>query len=129
MPRDHLFRQIDGAVDFKHIYDFVEELFCKENGSPSVDPVVLFKIIMIQQLFGIPSPRRTMEEIKVNVAYRCFLGYALSDELPHFSTVSYNFRHRFTPDTIEQVFQWILYEANRAGCLAPEAVFIDRTHI
>lgn len=129
VPKDHLLRQIDGAVDFIHIYDFVEELYCKDNGRPSVDPVVLFKIVMIQHLFGISSLRRTMEEIKVNVAYRWFLGYALSDELPHFSTVSYNFRHRFTSDTIEQVFQWILYEANRAGCLAPEAVYIDGTHI
>lgn len=129
VPKDHLLRQIDGAVDFMHIYDFVEELYCKDNGRPSVDPVVLFKIVMIQHLFGIPSLRRTMEEIKVNVAYRWFLGYALSDELPHFSTVSYNFRHRFTSDTIEQVFQWVLYEANHAGCLAPEAVYIDGTHI
>lgn len=129
VPRDHLLRQIDGAVDFIHIYDFVEELYCKDNGRPSVDPVVLFKIVMIQHLFGIPFLRRTMEEIKVNVAYRWFLGYALSDKLPHFSTVSYNFRHRFTSDTIEQVFQRILYEANRAGCLAPEAVYIDGTHI
>lgn len=46
-----------------------------------------------------------------------------------FSTVSYSFRHRFTSDTIEQVFQWILYEANPAGCLVPEAVYIDGRHI
>lgn len=81
VPRNHLLRQIDGAVDFIHIYDFVEELYYKDNGRPSVDPVVLFKIVMLQHLFGIPSLRRTMEEIKVNVAYRCFFRYALSDEL------------------------------------------------
>ena len=39
------------------------------------------------------------------------------------------FRHRFTSDTIEQVFQWILWEANRAGCLSLEAVYLDGTHI
>ena len=99
VPKDHLLRQIDGAVDFIHIYDFVEELYCKDNGRPSVDPVVLFKIVMIQHLFGIASLRRTMEEIKVNVAYRWFLGYGLTDETPHFSTISYNFRHRFNADT------------------------------
>ena len=44
-----------------------------------------------------------MEEIKVNVAYRWFLGYTYRDELPYFSTVSYSFRHRFTSDTIEMV--------------------------
>ena len=57
------------------------------------------------------------------------LGYTLNEELPHFSTVSYNFRHRFTEQTAEQVFSWILEEANRAGYLEPEAVFADGTHI
>lgn len=46
--------------------------------------------------------------------------------LPYFSTISYNFKHRFTP---EQIFTWILSEANKAGCLDPEVVFIDGTHI
>ena len=32
----------------------------------------------------------------------------------HFSTVSYNFRHRFTVETVEQVFAWILSEAVHA---------------
>jgi hypothetical protein len=65
----------------------------------------------------------------MNIAYRWFLGYTLNEELPHFSTVSYNFKHRFTEETVEKVFSWILQEANRAGYLAPEAVFVDGTHI
>ena len=57
------------------------------------------------------------------------MGYTLNEELPHFSTVSYNFRHRFTEQTAEQVFSRILEEAGRAGYLEPEAVFVDGTHI
>ena len=129
VPTDHLLRKVDAAIDFNHLYDFVGELYCKDNGRPSVDPMVLFKIVLIQHLFGIPSLRRTMAEIQVNIAYRWFLGYALSDELPHFSTVSYNFRHRYSDQTVEQMFEWILTEASRAGCLSPEAVYIDSTHI
>ena len=43
--------------------------------------------------------------------------------------MSYNFRRRYTPETIELVFQWILKEAGTAGALTPAAVFIDGTHI
>jgi Transposase and inactivated derivatives len=129
VPSDHLLRRIDAAVDFEHLYDFVEDLYCEDNGRPSVDPVVLFKIVLIQHLYGIPSLRRTMKEIEMNIAYRWFLGYTLNEQLPHFSTVSYNFRHRFTEQTVEQVFSWILQEANSAGYLEPEAVFVDGTHI
>ena len=27
------------------------------------------------------------------------------------------------------MFEWVLTEASRAGCLSPEAVYIDSTHI
>ena len=107
----------------------VELLYCEDNGRPNIDPVVLFKMVLIQHLYGLPSLRRTAEEVSLNVAYRWFLGYTLQEETPHFSTVSYNFRHRFTEETVDQVFAWILDEVAKAGYLSPKAVFIDGTHI
>ena len=129
VPEDHLLRKIDSAIDFEQIYEFVDDLYCKDNGRPSIDPIVLFKMVLLQHLYGIPSLRRTCEEIKMNVAYRWFLGYLMSEEIPHFSTISYNFRNRFTGNTIEKIFYWILSEIERAGYLTPETVFVDGTHI
>lgn len=129
VPQGHLLRQISKAVDFSKIYDFVEELYCDGNGRPSIDPVVLFKMVLIQHLYGLPSLRRTADEVSLNIAYRWFLGYGLQEETPHFSTLSYNFRHRFNADTIDKIFAWVLSEAAEAGYLKPEAVFIDGTHI
>ena len=129
VPQDHLLRKIEDAVDFSMLYEIVGELYCHNNGRPSVDPVVLFKIVFIQHLYGIPSLHRTCEEIKMNVAYRWFLGYLMNEQLPHFSTVSHNFKHRFTEETINKVFEWILREVEKHGYLSPEAVFVDGTHI
>ncbi len=129
VPENHLLRKIDRAVDFTRIYDFVSELYCEDNGRPSVDPVVIFKMVMIQHLFGLRSLRQTQGEVEVNVAYRWFLGYTMSQQIPHFSTISYAFRHRFTEETIEQIFRWILEEVAKAGYLKPEVVFVDGTHI
>ena len=129
VPQDHLLRKIDRAVDFNRLYEMVEPLYCEDNGRPSIDPVVLFKMVLIQHLYGLPSLRRTAEEVSLNNAYRWFLGYSLQEETPHFSTVSYNFRHRFTEETVDQVFRWILEEVAQAGYLSPKAVFIDGTHI
>ena len=103
IPKDHLLRKIDEAVDFNKIYEFVEELYCPDNGRPSIDPVVLFKMTLIQHIFGIPSLRRTAEEVRANIYYRWFLGYLLNEETPHFSTVSYNFKYRYTSETIEKI--------------------------
>ncbi len=129
VPENHLLRKIDAAVDWEQLYGKVVELYCEENGRPGVDPVVLFKMVLIQHIYGLPSLRRTAEEVGVNVAYRWFLGYTLNEETPHFSTVSYNFKHRFTEETIGKIFVWIREEASEAGYLSPEAVFIDGTHI
>ena len=129
VPKGHLLRKIDAAVNFARIYELVEDLYCEDNGRPSCDPVVLFKLVMIQHLFGIRSLRQTMRDAEVNVAYRWFLGYTMSQQLPHFATISYAFRHRFTAEVIEGVFRWILEEVARAGYLSAEVVFVDGTHI
>ena len=70
VPQEHLLRKIDAAVDFTHIYELVEDLYCEDNGRPSCDPVVLFKLVLIQHLFGIRSLRQTMRDAEVNVAWR-----------------------------------------------------------
>lgn len=129
VPADHLLRKIESAIDFTYIYEIVEDLYCADNGRPGIDPVVIFKMVLIQHLYGLPSLRRTVEEIKMNVAYRWFLGYLMNEPIPHFSTISYNFKHRYTEKTIEEIFYWILKEISKAGYLSPEVVFIDGTHI
>ena len=75
VPQEHLLRQISAAVDFSKIYEFVKELYCDDNGRPSIDPVVLFKMVLIQHLYGLPSLQRTADEVSLNIAYRWFLGY------------------------------------------------------
>ena len=58
-------------------------------------------IVLLQHLDRSVSLRGTLRRAQTDVAYRRFLRHTLSEELPHFSTVSYNFRHRFTQETIE----------------------------
>ena len=64
VPKERLLRKIDAAVDFTRLYEMVEPLYCEDNGRPSIDPVVLFKMVLIQHLYGLPSLRRTAEEVK-----------------------------------------------------------------
>ena len=46
VPAEHLLRKIDAAVDFNRVYEMVEALYSEDNGRPSVDPVVLFKMVV-----------------------------------------------------------------------------------
>jgi len=92
VPADHPLRQIDAAIDFIKIYEFAGDSYCRDNGRPSIEPVVLLKIVRIQHTYGICSLRRTLKEVGMDMAYRCFIDYPLNEQIPHFSTVSYNFK-------------------------------------
>ena len=89
VPKEHLLRKIDAAVDFTQLYEMVEPLYCEDNGRPSIDPVVLFKMVLIQHLYGLPSLRRTADEVSANICYRWFWDTRCRRKPPHFSTVSY----------------------------------------
>ena len=52
VPEDHLLRKIDAYVDFNFIYDFVCDKYCQDNGRPSIDPVALIKIPLVQCMFA-----------------------------------------------------------------------------
>ncbi len=130
VPKDHILRKIDKAINFSFIYDLVKDRYSEDTGRPSIDPVVLFKIVFIQYLFGIRSMRQTIREIEVNAAYRWFLGYDWNDSVPHFTTFGKNYSRRFEgTDIFEQIFAHILLEAVKLKYVDPKAVFIDSTHI
>ncbi len=130
VPEDHLVRKLDACIDFSFIYDLVKDKYSTETGRPSIDPVVLFKIVFIQYIFGIKSMRQTIAEIETNVAYRWFLGYGLNDKVSHFTTFGKNYVRRFKGTNIfEKIFMHILKQAIDAGFVKVDAVFIDATHV
>ena len=130
VPEDHLVRKLENAIDWSFIYEMVADSYCEDNGRPSLDPVILIKLPVVQYMFGIRSMRQTIQEIKVNNAYRWFLGLGLHDAVPHFSTFGKNYMRRFKDsDLFEQIFQKILKECMEAGLVDESVVFVDSTHV
>ncbi|HEY0222353.1 MAG TPA: transposase [Lactovum miscens] len=130
MPQEHYLREIAHAVDFKFIYDLLAPLYDLETGWPSLDPVLLIKLPLLQYLEGIKRLRETVKQVQVNVAYRWFLGLSLEDEVPHFSTFGKNYTRRFEgTDLFEQIFFGILAQCQEAGFVDSRTLFIDGTHI
>lgn len=88
VPQNSLFRKIDKYIDFSFIYDKIKDLYSENNGRPSIDLVVLFKLVFIQALDGIKSKRKTCEKIKVGAEYRVFLGISFEYDTSNYSTSS-----------------------------------------
>ena len=74
-------------VSFDFIYDLLAPYY-PATGRPSVDPVSMFKMLLIGYLYGIKSERRLVEEVQLNIAYRWFCGFELDDTIPNHSTFS-----------------------------------------
>lgn len=130
VPQDHLLRIIDKAIDWTFIYDLVRDKYSEEKGRPSIDPVTLIKIPLIQYLYGIKSMRQTIKEIEVNMAYRWFLGLELYDSVPHFSTFGKNYTRRFKDtDLFEQIFARILEDCMKYHLVDTDTIFVDSTHV
>ena len=128
VPEESLFRKVDKYIDFTFIYEEVKDLYSLDNGRPSIDPVVLFKLVFIQALDGIKSMRKLCEKIKVDAEYRWFLGIPFGSETPHFSTFSKNYERRFKGKNVfENIFINIVKQAERYGMLNDE-FFMDSTH-
>jgi len=129
VPQDSLFRKIDKYIDFTFIYDEVKDLYCENNGRPSIDPVILFKIIFIQALDGLKSMRQTCKKIKVDAEYRWFLGIPFGYDTPHFSTFGKNYERRFKDtDIFEKIFINIVKQAIKYNLIDGETFYTDSTH-
>lgn len=129
VPEDSIFRKIDKYIDFTFIWEEVKELYSEDNGRPSIDPVVLFKLVFIQAIDGMKSMRQTCKKIKVDAEYRWFLGIPFGKDTPHFSTFSKNYERRWKDsDVFEKIFVEIVRQAMKYHLIDGKTFYTDSTH-
>ena len=130
VPNDHLLRKINKCLDFSFIRDKTKHLYCSNNGRPAIDPIILFKMLFIGYFYGIRSERQLVREIQVNVAYRWFLKYDLTDKIPDASTISQNRRRRFNDtDICQEIFDEIVRQAITLKLADGKTLYSDSTHL
>jgi transposase len=125
VPAGHLLRRVTEAVDFRMARRLTAR-FYSHTGQPSVDPVVLFKMALLGYLNGLPSERRLADEIRVNLAYRWYVGYDLDEAIPDHSVLS-KARRRFGPTVYEAFFTDVVRQCERAGLIRGDRLFLDST--
>lgn len=129
VPKDHLVRDINEFIDWDFIYDICDPLYSSIGGE-RVDPVILFKMMMINIIFGIHSMRKTCKEIEVNAAYRWFLGISFADKVPDHSTFSQNYIRKFKDNDVAiKIFMHIIEVLKDNGLIDLTTVFSDGTHL
>ena len=121
--------EIERMVSFDFIYDLLAPYY-PATGRPSVDPVSMFKMLLIGYLYGIKSERRLVEEVQLNIAYRWFCGFELDDTIPNHSTFSKTRTRKWQQSSLfQKAFYEIVKQCIDSGLIDGEAMAADGSYI
>jgi transposase len=128
IPKDHLLRKIDGVIELSFVRKLTKKYYSDEEGRPSIDPEVYFRMQIIGYLYGIRSERQLCEEIQVNLAYRWFVGFSLEDEIPDHSSLT-KIRNRLGERTYREIFERIVERCKESGLVRGDQIISDSTYV
>ena len=129
IPDNHLLRKINRIISFDYIYDLLAPYY-PATGRPSIDPVSMFKMLLVGYLYGIKSERRLEEEVRLNIAYRWFCGFELDDAIPDHSTFSKTRTRKWRQsDLFRKVFQEIVKQCIVNDLVDGKAMAADGSYI
>ena len=127
IPSDHLLRRLSAAVDFSFVTGLVSDCYCPDNGRPSWDPWVLFKVVFLQFLYNL-SDRQVEEQVNLHLACKWFVGLQPDETGPDHTALT-RFRARLGPEKFQQIFNEIVQQARRAGLVHDRLRILDATHL
>lgn len=127
-PQDHYLRKLNRVLDLSFIHEAVRDKYCQDNGRPSVDPEVVIRLFLLQAMDGIPHVRELMRQVQINLAYRWFIGYELSESLPDHSTLS-KALDRLGDEVFNDLFERSISECRRSGLIEGKVLHVDATTI
>jgi transposase len=101
-----------------------------EIGRPSIDPVLMIRMLIIGYVFAIRSERQICREVQVNLAYRWFCDLGLEDAIPDHSAFSRARNERFREsDIFRRVFERVVGVCIEAGLVGGEGFAVDASLI
>jgi transposase len=129
VPDDHAVRPIAAVLDLSWVHGELAPHY-SHLGRPSVDPVLMIRMLLVGYVFAIRSERALCREVQVNLAYRWFCGLSIEDKLPDHSAFSRARHERFRDsDIFRSVFERVVEACIAAGLVGGEGFAVDASLI
>ena len=129
VPEDHAVREIAAVLDLSWAHSELAPYY-PEIGRPSIDPVLMIRMLIVGYVFGIRSERGLCREVQVNLAYRWFCGLSIEDKVPDHSAFSRARNERFGNSNVFRcVFERIVGTCIAAGLVGGEGFAVDASLI
>ena len=129
VPAEHLVRRIDAILDLDWVHKELAPYY-SHTGRPSIDPVLMIRMLIVGYVFAIRSERRLCAEVQVNLAYRWYCRLSVEDKIPDHSVFSRARHERFREsNALRRVFERVVGLCIAAGLVGGEAFSIDASLI
>src|SRR3954464_15106393 len=129
VPDDHPVREIAAVLNLTWVHSALAPYYSK-LGRPSIDPVLMIRMLIIGYVFAIRSERALCREVLVNLAYRWFCGLSIEDKLPDHSAFSRARNERFRDSAIfREIFERVVEACIAAGLVGGEGFAVDASLI
>src|SRR5580704_4267836 len=129
VPDDHLVRAIAAVLDLSWVHAELASYYPK-IGRPSIDPVLMIRMLVVGYVFAIRSERALCREVQVNLAYRWFCGLSIEDKVPDHSAFSRARHERFRDSNMfRRVFERVVDACIAAGLVGGQGFAVDASLI
>src|SRR5436190_3415116 len=129
VPEGDRYRKLDRLVDWSFVRELAVPYYAEALGRPSIDPIVLVKLMTAGALEGIGSTRELLRQAGMRLDLRRFLGYGLSERVPAHQTLSHAHSRRFVEAALfERLFLRSLELCKQQGLVEGTHLSIDGFH-
>jgi transposase len=129
VPDDHLARKIDAVLDLSWVHAELAPHY-PTLGRPSIDPVLMIRMLIIGYVFALRSERLLCREMQVNLAYRWFCKLGIEHKIPDHSAFSRARNERFRDSGIFRcVFERVVEACIAADLVGGEGFAVDASLI
>jgi transposase len=129
VPNDHPVREIAAVLDLSWVHSELAPYY-SPLGRPSIDPVLMIRMLIVGYVFAIRSERALCRDVQVNLAYRWFCGLSIEDKIPDHSAFSRVRHERFGDSGIfRNVFERVVSTCIAVGLVGGEGFAVDASLI
>lgn len=128
VPKDNLLRQMNELVDFTFIYDELVSVYCQNNGRGAIDPIRMFKYLLLKSIFDI-SDVDVVERSKYDMSFKYFLGMAPEESVIDASSLTKFRKLRLKNSSLlDLLINKTVEIALAQGIIKSKSIIVDSTH-
>lgn len=120
------------AVDFEIFRSLLDKALQREDygqgGRPAFDRILMFKILLLQQLYGIADDK-TEYQINDRLSFQRFLGLTLGAKVPDAKTI-WVFREKLVQHGLaKELFDFFATQLEQAGIITRSGSIVDASFV